>query len=158
MGLDMYLHAKKYISKIDWAATHESDDYVVFQQFTDIIKTAGLDKAVDKNVSGAEVSVTCAYWRKANQIHGWFVENVQGGEDNCEEHYVSKEQLQELLNTCKEALAKKDPSLIQPREGFFFGGYDIDQYYWGDLKETITMLERVLKLDDDLSFYYQSSW
>jgi hypothetical protein len=158
MGLDMYLHAKKYISKIDWAATQAGDDYVVREQFNDIIKTAGLDNVPDNNVAGAEVSVTCAYWRKANQIHGWFVDNVQGGEDNCEEHYVSREMLTELLNTCKEALAKRDPSLIQPREGCFFGGYDIDQYYWGDLQETITMLEKVLKLDDDLSFYYVSSW
>lgn len=160
MGLDMYLHAKKYVSKVDWKATHEADDYVIMQDFLDVVKAAGLDNAVDRNVSGAEVSVTCAYWRKANQIHGWFVENVQGGEDNCEEHYVTIEKLKDLRKICQEALDKKDPSLIQPREGFFFGGYDIDQYYWGDLMETIKMLDRVINLPDvdKLSFYYQSSW
>lgn len=39
-----------------------------------------------------------AYWRKANAIHNWFVQNVQDGEDNCGEYPVSKEKLLELLN------------------------------------------------------------
>ena len=41
------------------------------------------------------------YWRKANQIHNWFVNNVQGGEDDCGTYIVSKEQLEELLDICK---------------------------------------------------------
>lgn len=40
------------------------------------------------------------YWRKANAIHKWFVDNVQNGVDNCEYYEVSKEQLEELLETC----------------------------------------------------------
>jgi hypothetical protein len=49
---------------------------------------------------------------------------------------------------------------LPPREGFFFGGTDIDEWYWNDLKSTIAQLERVLTLPefDNLSFYYQSSW
>ena len=43
-----------------------------------------------------------AYWRKANQIHNWFVLNVQNGEDDCGTYEVSEEQLQELLDTCIE--------------------------------------------------------
>lgn len=42
-----------------------------------------------------------AYWRKANQIHKWFVDNVQNGTDDCGEYLVSKEQIQKLLDTCK---------------------------------------------------------
>ena len=35
------------------------------------------------------------YWRKANQIHNWFVENVQDGEDDCCYHNeVTKEYLE----------------------------------------------------------------
>lgn len=41
------------------------------------------------------------YWRKANAIHKWFVENVQDGEDDCDYYEVSKEQLEELLGICK---------------------------------------------------------
>ena len=46
-----------------------------------------------------------AYWRKANEIHRWFVENVQGGEDDCESHEVSREDLERLLSICKEVKA-----------------------------------------------------
>lgn len=40
------------------------------------------------------------YWRKANQIHNWFVENVQDGENDCGDYIVTKEKLQELLDIC----------------------------------------------------------
>lgn len=45
------------------------------------------------------------YWRKANQIHCWFVENVQDGIDDCGTYEVTEKQLVELLNTCKEVKA-----------------------------------------------------
>ncbi len=45
------------------------------------------------------------YWRKANQIHNWFVENIQNGEDDCSYHReVTKEDLEELLDVCHEVL------------------------------------------------------
>lgn len=45
------------------------------------------------------------YWRKANEIHNWFVENVQDGVDDCEYHEeVTKEVLEELLTTCQKVL------------------------------------------------------
>ena len=46
------------------------------------------------------------YWRKANQIHAWFVDKVQDGEDDCDYHHeVTKEILEELLDTCETVLA-----------------------------------------------------
>ena len=53
------------------------------------------------------------YWRKANEIHNWFVENVQGGEDDCGMYEVSEEKLVELLNICKEV--KRNSKLIKGR-------------------------------------------
>lgn len=42
------------------------------------------------------------YWRKANQIHSWFVNHVQDGEDDCNYHHeITKEILEELLDTCE---------------------------------------------------------
>lgn len=42
------------------------------------------------------------YWRKANQIHRWFVEHVQDGEDDCQYHHeVTREDLVELMQTCQ---------------------------------------------------------
>lgn len=40
------------------------------------------------------------YWRKANAIHKWFVDNIQDCVDNCEYYEVSKEQLEALLDVC----------------------------------------------------------
>ena len=46
------------------------------------------------------------YWRKANQIHNWFVEHVQGGIDDCGYYEeVTREVLEELLETCETVFA-----------------------------------------------------
>ena len=44
------------------------------------------------------------YWRKANHIHNWFVENVQGGVDECDTYEVTREQLEDLLDICKKVI------------------------------------------------------
>ena len=41
------------------------------------------------------------YWRKANQIHNWFVINVQNKLDDCGNYEVTKEALETLLEQCK---------------------------------------------------------
>lgn len=161
----MYLHAKKYVEKINWEKLDRDNDIgfdspeVVFPKWNEIVEVANMkDVAVD--IYGAHVEVTCAYWRKANQIHKWFVDNVQGGNDNCGEYYVSHEKLKELRETCRQALFAKDPSLLPPQAGFFFGSYDIDEWYWQDIKDTIKKIDRILALPEmsKLSFYYTSSW
>ena len=45
------------------------------------------------------------YWRKANQIHNWFVNNVQNEIDDCCFHdEVTKEKLLELYDICHEVM------------------------------------------------------
>jgi hypothetical protein len=115
---------------------------------------------VATDIYSASVQVTCAYWRKANQIHNWFVTNIQDNVDNCREYYVSRDKLLELKTTCEKALNERNPSLLPPAEGYFFGNDDIDQYYWQDIKDTIEQLNRILALPNfnELTFSYQSSW
>ena len=165
MGLDMYLSARKHINKINWEMLDRDLEtkysVATYPQWNDVVNAAGVDTLVDvESIYGVDVSVNVGYWRKANQIHKWFVDNVQGGEDNCKEYYVSHDQLKELLTTCRQALFKKDPSELPPQSGFFFGSYDIDDSYWWDIKNTITQLDKLVSLPDfeKLSFYYQSSW
>ena len=55
------------------------------------------DMPVDEITYGDEI----AYWRKANQIHNWFVNNVQNKNDDCRTYNVSEQKLTDLLNTCK---------------------------------------------------------
>ena len=161
----MYLSARKYVNKIDWSAIDKQDtiDYAAatFPQWNNIVNAAGLsDVANNNDIYGVSVSVNCAYWRKVNAVHNWFVQNVQNGEDDCGEYYVSHEKLKELLATCRQALFKKDPSELMPQAGFFFGGTDIDEWYWADIKDTIKQIAPLVENDEykGLSYYYQSSW
>jgi len=107
------------------------------------------------------------YWRKANQIHKWFVDNVQNGVDNCGEYLVKEDQLANLLETCK-LILDKDPSkasvLLPVQSGFFFGSTDYDQYYFKDLENTVKIIESLFEKDLDGGsylegdIYYSSSW
>ena len=51
------------------------------------------------------ISEQVAYWRKANAIHKWFVDNIQDGEDDCCYHReVTERDLEKLIGICKEIL------------------------------------------------------
>ena len=109
-----------------------------------------------------------ADWRKANEIHNWFVENIQDGEDDCCFHReATEDDLKNLLNICKTVLKSnilEDSSvaeeLLPTQSGFFFGGTDYDEWYIEDIKNTIEMIEKILKETDfDIyAIYYVSSW
>ena len=151
MGLDMYLRAKRYVSNFDF----RPDDKELNQK---IRESLGLNHLNDSD--GLEVSVTVGYWRKANQVHQWFVDNVQAGEDDCKSYWVQKSKMKELLDLCKEVLETKNADLLPPQSGFFFGSTEVDEFYWSDIEHTIKTLESVLN-DESLKEYdfeYQSSW
>jgi len=103
------------------------------------------------------------YWRKVNAIHNWFVQNVQDGEDDCGEYYISLTNIQSLLDIINTVL--KDltlaPKLLPTTSGFFFGGEEYDEYYFDQLKETQKVLTKLLEQKDVFtksSLYYTSSW
>lgn len=164
MGLDMYLTKRTYIGA-------EYEHREVRGKIDITIK--GEPVTIDFNRVQAIVEKV-GYWRKANQIHNWFVQNVQDGDDNCNEHRVSREQFQTLLddiNTVLNAKGYEDEAdviedLLPTCDGCFFGGTEIGEWYWGDLEYTKTLIETVLvELDEAekndqvyVDFYYQSSW
>lgn len=106
-----------------------------------------------------EIVEDVAYWRKANQIHNWFVNNVQDGNDDCRRYYVDSEKLIELVAICKRV--RDDHSLAEEllptQEGFFFGSTDYGDGYYQDIEDTI---EQLKDIDTDVysSYYYESSW
>lgn len=154
MGLDMYLSARKRASNYRHAGPEEN---AIYKALLAAVGITPIDP--DQGAPSCTISITVAYWRKANQIHGWFVDNVQGGKDECEEHHVTREQIQTLHDLCAKAVAEKNAALIQPRGGFFFGSTEIDEWYWKDLEFTVEQLNRVLKEhDESWEFYYRSSW
>ena len=100
------------------------------------------------------------YWRKANQIHDWFVRNVQDGVDDCRNAYVGREKLQELLDLCRIVSIDKDKAedLLPTASGFFFGNTEYDEWYYQDIESTIKILEEALSDETADDFEYHSSW
>jgi hypothetical protein len=98
-------------------------------------------------------------WRKANQIHNWFVENVQNGNDDCKRHRVTYEKLTTLRDLCATVLETKNGELLPTKSGFFFGSTDYDRLYWQNVERTHKELDLTLgQYDSSCEFYYESSW
>lgn len=159
MGLDMYLNrmnkvegltlkqiliidkylswrddeaARKYTLK-DWCGVNQKD-----------LPPKELVKHYEQNCQGAP-SEDVGYWRKANQIHNWFVENVQDGEDDCGCYEVSQEQLEGLLETCK--LIKNKCKLIKGKvkaSEYFQDGKWVTEYEDGQVLENYEIAEEYL--------------
>lgn len=162
MGLDMYLKASKYVSGYSFNGDEKAAEY------NDLLKLVGLStEDISQDSPSAMINITVAYWRKANAIHAWFIDNCANGEDDCRSTYVSREQLEELLETCKSAISAyksgdkiEAENLITPRGGFFFGSTEIDDWYLQDLEQTVEQLNKILNNPrlKGWSFEYQASW
>lgn len=154
MGLDMFLYAGRFLSPYDKTEEQLSKDI------------GALIGNIDDGYRVKMVELDLMYWRKANAIHAWFVDNVQDGVDECQESYVPKEKLIELRDLVKKVLDSRDPKvaeeLLHTRSGFFFGNTTYNDWYWSDLEETLAFLEKFIPLMDtkykDWSVYYRSSW
>ena len=165
MGLDMYLDRHHYYGG-QWKDDNHKDE-----KCHHTLKLSGVF-AKERNLNANKVNEiveNVAYWRKANEIHNWFVSNVQDGVDDCKRYYLSVETLKTLLGLCydvKECLEKEDydkaEELLPTCDGFFFGDYGVeDEWYSENIQHTIKSLERIIKTQKEGmwdSFYYCSSW
>jgi hypothetical protein len=95
MGLDMYLTKRVYVGNKHRKPEEQVTITIPKSQGDALFPTPQIPT---EKIS--EIIVDVAYWRKANQIHGWFVENVQRGNDDCGEYPVSLGKLQELVDLC----------------------------------------------------------
>jgi hypothetical protein len=176
MGLDMYLSKKIFFGL-------NNEHNIEPNKKTQIIIN-GVEQPT-KDLTYITYSVM--YWRKANHIHNWFVNNIQDGDDNCKEYYVDKEQLQELLDVCKKVKESLEASKFEESEeeedfftkekfrykiftdtevaeellpttpGFFFGNTNYNSYYLNDLNDTIEGLEKVIAEDNPNAEFYYRS-
>lgn len=133
----------------------------------------------------SDIMEQIGYWRKANQIHRWFVDNVQDGVDDCDYHdEVTKEKLEELLDVCEQVLvasklvkdevyngstyenrlviedASVAEELLPTQPGFFFGETQYDEWYINSIKDTIDIITKALETTnfETEMIYYRSSW
>ena len=154
MGLDQYLHARRFSFP---SKNLEAYD----KEFDEIKQLLGEDKKfLDKSLPSASIEITVGYWRKANAIHRWFVDNCQQGVDDCRSAGVEREQLKELKKLCAEVIKNpnKAGELLPTTEGFFFGSTDYDEWYTQELKSTIAIINNCLRMGERWQFTYSSSW
>lgn len=156
MGLDQYFTAKRHATPSEFGTKRDND------LFYGLMKAIGDDEAScrDQRYGTAEVAMTVGYLRKANAVHGWIVQNCQNGVDECQESHLSRDTIATLADLCRKVVHNPElaPKLLPTTQGFFFGSYEYDAFYLGDLCETLEICERMLKLPEDWHFYYQSSW
>lgn len=147
MGLDQYLYKKTYFYKKDNIEIKINNKVIDTTDLTSITEEVG-------------------YWRKANHIHNWFVNNVQEGEDDCRDYEVSLEKLKELESILRVVDIQRDKAaeLLPSTSGFFFGSTEYDEYYFNEVSRTIKILENIISelesenTDTYISIEYSSSW
>ena len=167
MGLDMYLSAELYL----W--NYRDEDKATSEAIEKILGELPKGDEGHRFSPVKSVGLEVMYWRKANAIHQWFVDNVQDGDDDCKRYCVAEETLSELIEICKKVVkiasqkgisqeekVKKWEKLLPTQGGFFFGDTEYQDYYIEECKRTAKALEEYLASDvaKRCDFYYQSSW
>jgi len=98
MGLDMYLEKRTYVKR--WK--HQKADERTYVR----VQVGGKAHPTIQPKRVSYIIEEVGYWRKANAIHNWFIENCADGVDNGRDVYVDKSQLEVLLELVTEVLDK----------------------------------------------------
>lgn len=146
MGLDMYLYKTKKVegfSAMDYAYADEALDYKrekakakeVGEKFKETLASWGVPenmtlekaevleseyKSVGNYFEWFSIFDEVGYWRKANHIHAWFVNKVQGGTDDCSYYFVTEDQFLELKETCEKVVALNPYPTIEEEDDLFY--------------------------------------
>jgi hypothetical protein len=106
----------------------------------------GLDQYLNKVVAKKQTEEV-KYWRKNNQLQGWFEENF--GQQNCVPTNLNKhniEMLDKLLAELKEAY-------LPITDGFLYGDKEMDKKDYEDLIRVFTEVYIDIK-DNDAEYEY----
>jgi len=146
MGLDMYLSKRHYVQNWDFMQPKEKHQITV--------KKGGKKHPFINPEKITYITENVGYWRKANAIHAWFVDNVQEGNDDCREYYVETEKLKELLELCKKV--KESTVLIDAKiqNGYTFNeqGNKVYDYVDGKVLADTSVAEELLPSKDGFFF------
>lgn len=159
MGLDMYINKVKKtnhsISELIALNVDAHPDNVKVAEFLPLSHPYPED-AHDYYTIFHQV----AYWRKFNALHGWFVNNLQLGIDNCADYELNKDILLDLLEVLEETWALKNPAKLPPTLGYFWGSTETDDYYWDKVYNSIQTISELIDDTDwkNERLFYTSSW
>jgi len=108
----------------------------------------GLDQYIHKNIKNEETGEweqqEYHYWRKNNQIQGWFEEHYD--QENCEETEITVEVCDKIIDDLKN-------EGLKPTSGFFYGKHVMEEE---ELENTIKLFENIKQEleHEDCSFSY----
>ena len=88
-----------------WCGITKTPDKAYLEFYADYYKPHYSEWDTEHKHPWMRIHEQVGYWRKANHIHNWFVENIQDGVDDCDYHReVTEEDLRELIDVCHEVL------------------------------------------------------
>lgn len=151
----MYLSKKTYVKK--WS--HQKPEEVFDVTIT---KGGNIYSNIDSN-RVSYITEELMYWRKANNIHGWFCHNTEAITEDIR-YYVSRDNLEELLSTCKQVIEILDglPKVIKQVVGGFKNGEkymdDVEVYdNTDDVMDLLPPTEGFFFGSDSIDGYYRES-
>jgi hypothetical protein len=144
MGLDMFLEKKTYVKNWDGMKPENRHQVTVMR---------GLQPIPIKSERVSYIIEEVAYWRKANAIHRWFVDNVQGGDDDCKEYRVGEDELHELLSLCTDVIEKSQLIEGEVTNGYRFeNGKEVPIIEKGKVIQDASTAQELLPTQDGFFF------
>ncbi len=143
----MYFTKRTYVKNWEHSAKEEKH----------VISIKKNSKTVDKSYIDVNkisyIIEEVAYWRKANAIHKWFVDNAQGGEDDCRDAWVEISQIEELVKLCKEVIKKAKLVDGKLHNGTSWsGGVQTENYVDGKIIENAEEIAELLPTEGGFFF------
>lgn len=149
MGLDQYWYRETYeVAPLDgYPAPTTHDGLPIPRENLGVITSSTSTDQV-------------GYLRKANAVHGWIVNNLAEGKDECQRIYMDAEDVKRLRADVRIAL--DTGTGMEPVSGFFFGSQEKDEYWREDLRRTEAicdwLLADIARGQSRVSYFYQASW
>lgn len=114
----------------------------------------GLDMYLGARSTSGEYQ-EIGYWRKANAVHGWFVRECANNVDECQEIFVSREQLLKLRSDCNNALANRENAVPNNEDNVIIkqpieSGQDLAQFIMDNMMKERNKVGTTLVSDDPL--------
>jgi hypothetical protein len=121
-------------------------------------QSAGRDGDVDP-AEGGEME-TIWVGRKENHIHAAIADITHSKVRNCDYLLLSKENVQSLVTRLATVHAEPTSAqaVLPPQEGFFFGGTDINEWYFKDIEQELEDFTAILNEWDESSCYAYWAW
>lgn len=146
MGLDQYLYGTIELDK--WVRDEISDT---------------ISRYYDLNTTTWKIDSELGYWRKANHIHQFFENELEGDVNDCNKHYFDVDLLTKLREICESIMEDKSKAelLLPTQDGFFFGSLEYDDYYYETTEYTIRLIQKLEEAYEEgkiSGFAYEASW